>query len=848
MPGAAVRKLKSKGAVISLVTTVALIAAIVATLLGTGFFSTAVATHDAAAWLWSVMPGEMAHVNGDTGRVDIRQELTDAQGHDVEIVQTDEQILLRDLDTGKINAIDPATLQVTGSAETPPGQGVNVALHDGKAFIVDSVQGVVRQVDAKTLSPIGEPLLFAAGLTGGVFDNEGQLWFAVPKEGTLVGITPGTDGKNATVTSTVGVAEPSHELVLSVLREGVAVLDTTGSRLTTVYGADDIRNVAVPLNGMAIMPTSTDSTIATITVTDGRHVFAVDGETVKDYAVPGEGAELGAAMEWWGRIYVADNATDKVYVFDKDGAVVDEIDIPAGDGLIEMQARDGHLFINAPYTKNALVVDDSHKVKKIDKGIGGVLGADIPPEEKVDADPPEPKEAPPGAPRNIRATPGNGSATLSWDAAPNNGAAITKYVVEGALDKTFEVAGNQQVLKITGLDNGTEYNLTVYAVNKKGEGPKGSANPVVPTADVPDPPGAPTATANPDGTVAIQWPAADGQGNKISGYKVDSVGAGGASQPVGEVGDETSMTVPAGDLVYGQQYAFTVTAIAESGAASEPSPVSATVVPFTKPGKPGDLKAVTANAKGTVHATWTAPADNGRPITGYKVTGNGQTQTVQGTSADIGGIADGQTVQVDVVAINEAGEGETASTTAQAMSKPTISIGNHSATTNSITVNFSVDNGGGQPSCKLTAGGRSADGACSSITLGGLPASSSFEAVVTVTNAAGSATDKKNVNTNNLGGVTRCVNYGSGDTAVYCNTGIRIYSGPKQSYSKTGTMYNGDRGTAVCKADEGDNVYAYNYNNNKQSTVFIKLSNGSYIPWAWFNLDSGDNTGLLANC
>ncbi|GIG67454.1 fibronectin type III domain-containing protein [Phytomonospora endophytica] len=848
MPGAAVRKLKSKGAVISLVTTVALIAAIVATLLGTGFFSTAVATHDAAAWLWSVMPGEMAHVNGDTGRVDIREELKDAQGHDVEIVQTDEQILLRDLDTGKINAIDPATLQVTGSAETPPGQGINVALHDGKAFIVDSVQGVVRQVDAKTLTPIGEPLRFAAGLTGGVFDNEGKLWFAVPKEGTLVGITPGENGANAKVDNTIGVAEPSHELVISVLREGVAVLDTTGATLTTVYGADDVRNVAVPLNGMAIMPASTDSTIATITVTDGRHVFAVDGESVKDYAVPGEGAELGAAMEWWGRIYVADNATDTVYVFDKDGKVVDEIEIAAGDGLIEMQTRDGHLFINAPYTKNALVVDENHKVKKVDKGVGGILGADIPPEEKVEADPPKPKEAPPGAPRNVRATPGNGSATLSWDAAPNNGAAITKYVVEGALDKTFEVAGNQQVLKIPGLDNGTEYNLTVYAINKKGEGPKGAANPVVPTAEVPDAPGAPTATANPDGTVAIQWPAADGQGNKISGYKVDSIGAGGASQPVGEVGDETTMTVPAGDLTYGQQYAFTVTAIAESGAASDPSAVSATVVPFTKPDKPVNLTATTANAKGTVHATWGAPADNGRPITGYKVTANGASQTVTGTSADIGGIGDGATVQVDVVAINEAGESEAASTTAQAMSKPTVSVGNHSATTNSITVNFSANDGGGQATCKLSAGGKSVDGGCSSITLGGLPASSSFEAVVTVTNAAGSATDKKNVNTNDLGGVTRCVNYGSGDTAVYCNTGIRIYSGPKQSYSKTGTMYNGDRGTAVCKADEGDNVYAYNYNNDKQSTVFIKLSNGSYIPWAWFNLDSGDNTGLLANC
>ncbi|MEV0645407.1 fibronectin type III domain-containing protein [Phytomonospora sp. NPDC050363] len=848
MPGAAVRKLKSKGAVISLVTTVALIAAIVATLLGTGFFSTAVATHDAAAWLWTVTSGEMAHVNGDTGRVDIRHELTDAQGHDVEIVQTDEQILLRDLDTGKINAIDPATLQVTGSAETPPGQGVNVALHDGKAFIVDSVQGIVRQVDARTLTPIGEPLRFAAGLTGGVFDNDGTLWFAVPKEGTLVGIAPGADGNAATVASTIGVAEPSHQLVLSVLREGVAVLDTTGAKLTTVYGSDDVRKVDVPLNGMAIMPISTDSTIATITITDGRRVFAVDGTSVKDYAVPGEGTELGAAMEWWGRIYVADNATDKVYVFDKDGKVVDEVDIPAGDGLIEMVARDGHLFINAPYTKNALVVDENHKVKKVDKGIGGVLGADIPPEEKVQADPPKPKEGPPGAPRNIRATPGDGSATLSWDAAPNNGAAITKYVVEGAPEKTYEVAGNQQVLKITGLDNGTEYNLSVYAVNKKGDGPKGSANPVVPTAEVPDAPGAPTGTANPDGTVTIQWPAADGQGNTIAGYKIDSVGAAGASQPVGEVGDETTMTVPAGQLAYGQQFAFTATAIAESGAASEPSPPSATVVPFTKPGEPDNLQANTANAKGAVHATWTAPIDNGRPITGYKVTANGQTQTVTGTAADIGGIGDGETVQVDVVAINEAGESEVASTTAKAMSKPTVSIGQHSSTTNAVTVNFSANDGGGNATCKLTVGGKSVDGGCSSITVGGLSASSNYEAVVTVTNAAGQATDKKNIVTNTLSGVVRCINGQNGETAVYCDTGIAIYPQPKQSGTPDGRLMNGTRKEALCKADQGDKVFASHYNNNKESAWFVKISGGSYIPWAWFNLDSGDNLDLLAQC
>lgn len=851
MSGATVRKLKSKGAVISLVTTIVLIAAIVATLLGTGFFSQAAATNDAAAWLWTATSGELSHVNGDNGRVDIRQPVPDAKGHDVEVVQTDNQILLRDLSTGRVNAVDPATLQITGTAETPPGKGVNMALHDGKAFIVDTVQGVVRQVDPASLQAIGEPLRFAAGLSGGVFDSDGKLWFAVSKEGTLVSVKPGEDGKPAAVDSTHGVAEPQHQLVLSVLRKGVAVLDTTGAQLTTVDGAD-VRNVPVTLGGSAIMPTSTDSTVPTITVTDGRRVLAVDGTSVQEIAVPGDGQDLGAAVEWWGRIYVADNAADKVYVFDRNGTMSETLDLPAGDGPIEMQTNDGYLFVNAPHSKNALVIDESHQVKPIDKGVGGVLGADVPPEEKKETPPAKEKDAP-GAPRNVKAVPGDGKATLSWDAAPNNGSAIGKYVIEGIPGKTFEVAGNQQVYRITGLENGKEYRLSVYAENAVGQGPKAKSNPVVPTAAIPEAPKSVNAVAKPDGSVEITWPEADGLGNKITGYKVESTGAGGASQPVGETGAETKLVSPPGKLAYGEQVAFTVTALAESGAASEPSPLSPTVSPFTTPGEVVGLQANTVAAqKGQVKATWSAGAENGRPITGYKVTASpGGTQTVTTTEAVISGVPDGETVQITVAPINEAGEGKAASTTAQAVSAPTVSISGVSASTTSITVNFSANGGRGNPACTATAGDKSASGDCSSLTINGVHATTAYTVKVTVTNAAGSAEASKNATTDTVSGKVACKNYGSGDTAVYCNTGINVYDQPDQKSTSQDRLMNGTARDAVCKTTGSTSITAGQYNGGKTSTLWIKIKNGGgevYIPWAWFDLGSGDNTGLLADC
>ena len=86
----------------------------------------------------------------------------------------------------------------------------------------------------------------------------------------------------------------------------------------------------------------------------------------------------------------------------------------------------------------------------------------------------------------------------------------------------------------------------MHAVNGKGAGPARRSNPVVPTAEVPDPPESVAAEALPDGTVKIVWPAANGQGNTIAKYAVTAASAG-ATAPVGE-SRKGELIVPAGEL------------------------------------------------------------------------------------------------------------------------------------------------------------------------------------------------------------------------------------------------------------------------------------------------------------
>jgi predicted RNA-binding protein with TRAM domain len=484
-----------------------------------------------------------------------------------------------------------------------------------------------------------------------------------------------------------------------------------------------------------------------------------------------------------------------------------------------------------------------------------VLGGDPPPPPPPPPPPTKPRVSTPSAPRSVTAAAGNAQARVSWRPAAANGAEIIKYVVQGA-GQRLEVGANQRAVEVKGLTNGETYRFAVHAVNAKGDGPARSSNPVTPTAAVPDPPASVTAQERPDGTVVVKWPAANAQGNKIVKYAVTATSAG-TNAPAGE-STKTELVVPAGELEYGTQYAFTVVAVNDKGAGSAASPVSNTVVPFAAPGRPLDLSAGTvADQPGAVTVQWSPAEANGRPVTKYQVDVGGKTSEVTETRTTVTGLGNGQNVTVKVKAVNEAGPGPEATATARTVAAPRVTVTGSSATATGATVTFTVDAGGGRATCSLSTSGEPAKaGACSSITMTGLTPGTAYMFTVTASNAAGKNTATRAQTTPPLYGVATCNNGPDGDQRTYCNAevdgrnGNEIFSVARQDNDKqVGWAKPGRRLQAYCKK-AGEDVDSWIYNDQKRSTwwVQVEYSGKNYIPWAWLNLEGGDNINVLPTC
>jgi hypothetical protein len=834
---------------------VALLIGLGVTLFGLGAADHALASANASAWLWSSSKGEVARVNAETGKADTRYRVIDAQGHVIQVSQTDRYLVLRDLTTGKVSSLDLATLQISATTQTTAGLGVTVVMSGESAFIIDAVQGVIRQLDPLSLSPVGDPLRFPPGITGGTFDAAGLLWLVVPSQGTVVAVRPaplkpskGAAPATASVVRTVPVADPGHDLAMSTLDSGVAVLDDTASTLTTVRG-DKVHAVALPLSGTGALPTQSTPDNIPVTVVDDRHVYIVHGSQVSDFTVPGSGGPLAPAVPFAGRLYVADNSTGTVFVLDPKGRLVSSIGIPSAGGTLELQVRGEHLFINAPNSSTARVVDTHNRVKVVDKYANNIPGGDPPADPPPPPPPPkQPTVGPPGAPSSVAASAGNTTARVSWGAAPANGSTITKYVVEGD-GRTHTVGAGQRALDITGLTNGQQYRFAVYAVNAKGAGPKRTSNAVIPTSDVPDPPASVTAQEQKDGTVTVSWPAANGQGHKITQYQVTAISAG-TQAPIGTASG-TNLVIQAGKLTYGTQYAFTVTAVNDKGANSKTSPVSNTVVPFTVPSAPKSMRARTVDAQGTISVTWLAADDNGRPITRYLVAAGSTTQTVTGAmSATLTGFGNGATVNVTVKAVNAAGTGPGASATARTIDKPTITAGAPgNPGYNSVSVPFTVNGNGGATTCTVAVNGGAARGvACTGTTVTGLWPGNTYNYVVTAANKAGSVNFSGSQATPKLYGTVVCTNTG------YCGHGsttggIWVYTTPTQTGTTVGSAFAPAREQAQCWTNDsrGATINAQPYGGKKDSRwIRISFGGNNYIPYAWLNLDAAITT--LPHC
>jgi subtilisin family serine protease len=349
----------------------------------------------------------------------------------------------------------------------------------------------------------------------------------------------------------------------------------------------------------------------------------------------------------------------------------------------------------------------------------------------------------PSAPATVTATAGDSQAQVSWTAAEPNGSPITGYRVSASPgDRSCATTGALSCT-VTGLTNGTAYTFTVTATNAVGSSPvsvaSGSVTPLAP----PSAPAAPTATAG-DTAAGVSWsaPSTDG-GSPITGYRVSASPGDRSCATTGAL----SCTVTG--LTNGTAYSFTVNATNAAGS-SPSSAASTSVVPAVPPSAPSAPTGVSATSgDSSARVSWTAPADGGRPITGYTVTSSGgQTSTVssESTTTTVTGLTNGTTYTFTVTATNSVGTSPSSAASGSvtpiappgAPAAPMAAAGDMT-----VAVSWSApDSDGGSPVTGYRVTASPGDGSCAtagalSCTVTGLTNGTAYTFTVTATNAAG---------------------------------------------------------------------------------------------------------------
>ncbi len=259
----------------------------------------------------------------------------------------------------------------------------------------------------------------------------------------------------------------------------------------------------------------------------------------------------------------------------------------------------------------------------------------------------------PTAPRGLGLWPGDGEINALWS-SPQRGI-VLGYHLEyrmnggtwirhgGLIDKEVTREGNTDGIDITGLTNGTTYEVRVRAVGRPtstNHGPWSDPVSTMPGTE----PGAPTNVQGTpgDSQVALTWnePADDG-GNSIFSYDIeqttDTSPTEDSWQPAGTTYVDGGRTFVVG-LQNGTAYRFRVRARNDLGAgtASEPSE-AATPMAMTPP----DNVALAIAGANSIEVTWNAPAEAADQVAQYRIRwaikGGGWRQG-PGKSGFVGGI------------------------------------------------------------------------------------------------------------------------------------------------------------------------------------------------------------------
>ncbi|WP_217212557.1 hypothetical protein [Streptomyces sp. AC550_RSS872] len=579
---------------------------------GAGTSGTRPELADIGAWLAGGTKGEVVHAHGLTGEVDGKAALPAGMaGHPVSVAQDGRTTLVLDERTGRVVRIDAAQLTAAQSADYGAA-GLQLVSGGAYAYVVDPARGTVQLIDPAKTTAESPPVPLDGKPGAAVVDGEGTLWVPLPDSGTVVPFVEGLKG------TAVKVADAGHDLTLTVAGGRPVVTDGTAATtkvLSTsgVRGAFDLGDAfAVADPADVLVPAGTDGSAVPVLAAGTGDLVVVDVHSrhTLRVRVPTEGQVLGAPQLLGERVYIPDESTGRLLVYDTAlSALAEPIRIADGPGELELFVQDGLLWVNDPDGAAAAVIDADGEVRRISKYGTKAPSAREPGDEPVE------DGVPTGAPVAQVPPPADVPGTTApVSGAPSDGAS---------------------------------------------GGPSGGASgPPGPTQPAPEPgaPGAPQAESR-SGAIRITF--AKALGATPQRYVLKGAAQGQTVTP-DAVGPDGPFVFEVSGGSCEKQYSFTVVAQYGGGRPDKESAPSALARPCVAPGAPRELAFTPAQGGHGGTVTWQAPQGTNGSVR-YTINGPGGTAETIEHSHTYGGLRNGIVRGVAVMATNAAGSGPAAS-------------------------------------------------------------------------------------------------------------------------------------------------------------------------------------------